>query len=575
MKIKMIQWPGLMIGCLLLLTGCGVKEVKLPESGQVASVPEVITVEQKRAEQITSQPVIIPEPPTRKQPAEEVYDGGAKGREKIEETVHPDGPDQELIAERLALYRGMDVDPGPVMDSGISRGDFYFISKEWQQCRSRYDSIVEKYSRSGNTSSASIRLKESDLARLYREDFQFYSAGCDEVLSAGVDLPHGRLGGVAEEQVTADLNRQVASRQYEKALVTFAKLKQISVKQKQSIEALNTYGQALLRSGRVEQAATVYRQMVELVSEEKSAIKPWTIQRRLADLLLVAGRQQASREEYEQLISSFADFAIENNKALSQLALLENGGISKREFNGYLNILKGSLTYGDIPAALRLLRAAEDFQRRYPFSPVIKAVLTIQQKTEKQLRVWTGEKLRKVDELIEQQEFDQARSVISRLMPDDQPFVLQEVISKTMDDLVVAEAMEQERVRSAQERELEHQWTSATYLLDTRQYDDAIKGYELLLGTSREAKARSKIQESMNAAANDNRKEAANLFIRAARTKDQDKKIELLLASRQLLKEILVRYPQANLVDKVSRNLSVLEGRLRKIDPALLEPDES
>jgi tetratricopeptide (TPR) repeat protein len=569
---KMIQWSGLMIGCLLLFAGCGAREVNLPENGQVASVPEVITVERENTAPIISRPVITPEPETQIQiPPTKISDDEPIGKKY----VRPDDPHLQLIAERLAFYRGMNVDPGSVIDSGFSKGNFYFISREWQQCRSRYDSIVEKYSRLVNTSSAPIKLKESDLARLYREDFQFYSEGCDEVLSDGVDLPHGRLGGVVEEQIGADLNRQVASQQYEKALVTFEKLKQISVKQRQSVEALDSYAQALLRSGRVEEAAAVYRQMVELVSEEDSDIKPWTIQRRLADLLLVSGQQQASRQQYEQLISSFADFAAENNKALSQLAFLENGSISKREFNSYLNILKGSLTYGDIPAALRLLRAAEDFQRRYPFSPVIKGVVAVREKTEKQLRVWTGAELQKVDELIEQKDFDQARSIISRLMPDDQPFVVQEIISKTLDDVVVAEAREQERVRAAQERELEHQWTSATYLLDTRQYDDAIKGYELLLGTSREAKARFKIQESMNAAANDNRKEAANLFIRAARTKDPEKKVELLLASRQLLKKILVRYPQADLVDKVSRNLSVLESRLRKIDPALLEPDES
>jgi hypothetical protein len=50
----------------------------------------------------------------------------------------------------------------------------------------------------------------------------------------------------------------------------------------------------------------------------------------------------------------------------------------------------------------------------------------------------------------------------------------------------------------------------------------------------------------------------------------------LLLASHQLLKEILVKYPQTDLLDKVNQNLAVLEEQIRRIDPALLEelPEE-
>jgi hypothetical protein len=84
-------------------------------------------------------------------------------------------------------------------------------------------------------------------------------------------------------------------------------------------------------------------------------------------------------------------------------------------------------------------------------------------------------------------------------------------------------------------------------------------------------KAKAKITDAANLAAGQMRKEAASLFIKAGKTSDIETKKELLLASHQLLKDILVKYPQTDLLDKVNQNLAVLEGQIRRIDPALLE----
>ena len=80
-----------------------------------------------------------------------------------------------------------------------------------------------------------------------------------------------------------------------------------------------------------------------------------------------------------------------------------------------------------------------------------------------------------------------------------------------------------------------------------------------------------KIVEAANQAASQMRKEAASLFIKAGRTPDFEQKKELLLASHRLLTEILDKYPQTDLQDKVNQNKVILEEQIRKIDPALLE----
>lgn len=567
MNSKVRKCTGTIISLLFLLGGCGSREVTVPGSDKVSAVPEVIGVEQEKNIRSISPPPLHPRPAvSSEEPESPPADSSSSGNSRL---LIAD-QHRKLISERLAVYRAIEVEPGPITDAGFSQGNFYFIPSRWQQCRADYDSIVNKYADFDVL--PSLADQGSGLAALYREDFQFYSSSeCRQLLSTGITLPSGRIGGMEADQVAAQLKRQVLSRRFEEALVTFEKLLGISGYQQPSVDVLDVYVDALLRSGRVEEATEVYRQIVARLSKDESDVRLWRIQGGLADLLLVSGRQQEARKEYEQLVSSFADFAVENNKALLQLAFLENGGIGKREINDYLNILKGKMLYSDIQSALRLARATDDFQRRYPFSPVIKRVKEIQETIEKQMMTWTGEKLQKVDELIEQQRFDQARAVLKGLSVDQQPFAVQEVISKTMDDVVVAEARQQEQLNAARIRERLHQWTSATYLLDSRQFDQAINGYRLLFGTGMEGKARDKIQECMNAAANNNRKEAANLYIRATRTSDPEQKTDLLLASRQLLKDILDRYPQADLIDKVNQNLDVLESQIKKIDPDLLE----
>ena len=79
------------------------------------------------------------------------------------------------------------------------------------------------------------------------------------------------------------------------------------------------------------------------------------------------------------------------------------------------------------------------------------------------------------------------------------------------------------------------------------------------------------IEEAVHLAAQENRSKAAELFVRASSTRELEKKTELLLASRELLLSILIKYPQSDLGEKVKRNLSRIEEDIRAIDPVLLD----
>jgi hypothetical protein len=110
--------------------------------------------------------------------------------------------------------------------------------------------------------------------------------------------------------------------------------------------------------------------------------------------------------------------------------------------------------------------------------------------------------------------------------------------------------------------------------MDSRRFDLAIPAFENLLGTDYEEQAKIKIVEAANLAAGQMRKEAASLFVQAGKTPDIENKKKLLLDSYGLLNEILVKFPQTDLLDKVNQNIAILEEQIRRIDPALLEASQ-
>lgn len=61
------------------------------------------------------------------------------------------------------------------------------------------------------------------------------------------------------------------------------------------------------------------------------------------------------------------------------------------------------------------------------------------------------------------------------------------------------------------------------------------------------------------------RREGATLFFKAGQTEDAGQKRELLLQSRQLLQTILSKYPYVELVEKVARNLQIIDEQLQGI----------
>jgi hypothetical protein len=261
----------------------------------------------------------------------------------------------------------------------------------------------------------------------------------------------------------------------------------------------------------------------------------------------------------------------EKSWATEQLAFLRSVDPESEDMIAYTKLLREFQIYDYRVHSVALNEKINVFTAEHTGSPFAVSALRLKTFTIEQLNSWFGRQLVKIDSLVSEKKFTEATEIIKNMTRYYLPADLQSIVQKTFYEVAQADLQETETQRRVQEMELNEQWDAAVHLMDSQSFDAAISAFEALMGTEYEEKATIKIVEVANLAAGQMRKEAASLFIRAGKTPDIEKKKELLLDSHRMLNEILVRFPQTDLLEKVQQNIVILEEQIKKFDPALLE----
>jgi hypothetical protein len=119
-------------------------------------------------------------------------------------------------------------------------------------------------------------------------------------------------------------------------------------------------------------------------------------------------------------------------------------------------------------------------------------------------------------------------------------------------------------------QELQRTWNDGMLRAEAEDYAGAIEIFTTLLDSEFGARATEKIKELSLKAAMIERRKAADLFIRFSKTTDIESKKRLLVESRRVLKDILVKYPEVEIADKVVGNINRVEQEMNVLDPQLL-----
>jgi tetratricopeptide (TPR) repeat protein len=420
-----------------------------------------------------------------------------------------------------------------------------------------------------------VHVDETDMVdpkKMQQLDITFLENRCSAVLAIDTSVQHELT---TEEKLHYSFDEaqeiiisHVKNENFHEALLEYSYLSTNFPEQKPAILTRLNYGLALQYTGQVEAAARHFNKM--LASDDLS-VDPLNLQLGRADLLLASGEITAAESYYGNFIRENKSIEAKKSWAMEQLTFLRSVDPESEDMLEYTKLLREFLIYDYKVHSVALNEKINTFATEHAGSPF--AVRILRQKAFKieQLNFWLGRLLVKIDSLVAENRFTEATDILKSMSQYYLPADLQAVVQKTYYEVGQAELQETENQRRVEEIELTEQWDTAVLLMDSQRYNLAIAAFEILLDTDFEEQAAIKIVETANLAAGQMRREAASLFIRAGKTPDIENKKQLLLDSYGMLNEILVKFPQTDLLEKVYQNIAILEDQIRKIDPTLLE----
>ena len=424
-----------------------------------------------------------------------------------------------------------------------------------------------------NEAAPDVETPTASPSRLQQLDIAFLESSCRELL--GMDTHPTEDERTAPEKPELSfaaaqkfIAADVELGNYQEALYSYASLSQDFPGQEPSLTTELNYGRALQYTGQLEAAAAHFSKML---SSADLSINPLSLQLEIADLYLASGDIPTAESYYESLLQEHKSVERDKSWAMEQLAFLRSLDPESEDMAAYLQLLREFQANDYRIHAAELNKKADRFAADHVGRPVSDRSLRLKSFTLAQLHAWFGRELLRIDALVMEKKFAEASEILKNMTNYSLPAELQAVVQKTYYDIAQAELQETEIQRRNKEVELTEQWDEAVHLLDSQQFDAAILAFGAFGDTEYEELAQLKIIEAANFAAGQMRKDAASLFIRAGKTSDYEKKRDLLVASYGMLNEILVKYPQTDLLDKVNQNITILEEQIRKFDPALLE----
>jgi len=444
-------------------------------------------------------------------------------------------------------------------------------------CEQQFERILAGYSllleRMLHTKTVPVdKIDTVNPAHMQQLDIAFLESKCAEQLGHNKIFDYDFLPETEEVVSFSQKEKLIAvhleKEEYQQAISAFMELQQLYPNREPDFITQFQYGLALQHTGQLEAAARHYNKMLTTASQN---VEPANLQRQIADLQLSTGDLAAAISSYEDIFQTQNIFAIEKTWSDEQLAFLRSIDPDSEEMKAYIKLLGEFMTNDYRIYGADLNEKLYTFALDYAGNPIADHAMRLKSFSENQLRFWFGNQLTKVDRLVAEKRFQEAMETLDQLSNSFLTLELQAILQRTYSEITLAEEQATEAQRQLKEMALAEQWNAAVNILDSQHYDAAILAFNAFQETEYADQAQAKITEAANLAAGQIRKEAASLFIKAGKTSDIERKKELLLASHQLLKDILVKYPNTDLLDKVNQNLAVLEEQIRRVDPALLE----
>ena len=564
--------------CFLLLSGCVYDKKRIITPGSATSINKGL----ETSESVAPGNVVQPEPVARGEGGQFVTENqdvirpGFPGQETVL-------PEMQYVKDRLFEYgRKLDRwkkldDQSVVMDLDEKASEeMVRCFRDLQKVLNGYDRIHEVLLRQDFVSSDD-RITSSEVMNLEQRDITFLESSCGRLLKSGDDKGEGwekREKQADLPQIETLIERYAGSEEFENVLQVW---KQIPANQLDIVH-LNTrisYGNALMALHKEQEAAKVYQEIIDLMSaSDDQRTDILSLRKILADLYTASGNYGQAEKQYQEISKDYSDLAKIEDWATLQLSILERSETESPELKEYSLLLRNFLGFRPERDGYKLVRQADKFLAEYPYSPVSSNVDIIKNSVQNREEQWLSAFIADVDVMAEEERFQDALLKLETLQEDILSGEKLIEIRKKRDDLTLAEAVSRETKKIEKMQTSQRQWNDALLLIDQGEFDQAIELLTTMLDSDYAAKADAKISEVSLLAARAERRKAADLFIRFTKTTDLTSKKKLLIESRRRLSDILIKYPDVGITDKVLGNIKRVEKEMSAIDPALISQSE-
>jgi tetratricopeptide (TPR) repeat protein len=458
----------------------------------------------------------------------------------------------------------------PAGESEKMVGCFHDLQKVLNGYNRLHDLLLQQASMS--TTSGLISAKE--IYDLQQSDIAFLDGPCGQVVA----VDDGRGAGWIKSEAQGDLSpveaviAQHASRgEFEELIQVWRQMPEATATRVQ-LNSRILYGNALMALQQEEEAAKVFRQIVDqMTTPDGQAADLLSMRKILADLYVASGNYKDAEAQYIAISAEYKNMARVEEWAILQRSILERSDQQGPELKEYSDLLKSSLGFNPAKDGYTVVWQADKFLQTYPYSPVASNVDFIRTAAREKADKWSKNVLTEADELAGQKRYQEALGKLEIVPGVIVNAETQQKITQKTGDLALAERLESETAKLAKTQNMDRQWNEGLRLMEAAQYDKAIEVFTPMLETEYAAKVEKKIAEAALLAAEAERRAAADVFIRFTRAPDVESKKKLLIESRKRLLDILVKYPEVEITEKVIGNIKRVEKEMNAIDPSLVQ----
>lgn len=413
-------------------------------------------------------------------------------------------------------------------------------------------------------------LAGDSLLQLNQQDVEYLEGGCGRLFAELKTMPASQP---AKTTVAADpqIKEAFDNGEYDRVITLYTQLP-LGPGQFPAHETAFQYGQALVKNHQESSALTVFDSLLQRIRQQGQDNLDLQVLRVMADLQFGLGAYDQARSRYEELARLSTERGRVDEAALQQLAALQPGSLRAEELRDYSILLKNYRAYTPKRDGYAIAEQADVFLRTYPESRMLASVEEMRKGSREQADAWLNRGIQRIESMASERKAQEGQTgavqtgqeITAGATPASSPATPGEQPPGQVQSVPQPPAAAP--ISEAEQKVLQEDYDKGMALLAAKEYDKAIEQLAKLMTTSFADKARVQIDEAAKLAAQQDRQKAADLFVRANSMRDPEGKKKLLLSSRQLLQDILVKYPQSGLADKVQKNLSNVERELKAVE---------